>query len=189
MLRLLNNTRFIWLPIPLLLAAMAILWAADLRTAHESPLLLLPLNFLCTTLASVLVVILIGKSFIRSGAPGLLMLGCGVIILGRCSDIRGRRIGAWDQCHRHRSQHPGLACGDLPPLGRRSVPESRTGRCACRGWHWRLTYAGTFCLSWLVDVLTMEGMTPLFFVQGHGGTPVRQFVLGSAIVMFGISGC
>jgi hypothetical protein len=35
MLRLLDNSRLIRLPVPLLLAAMAVLWAADQRTAFQ----------------------------------------------------------------------------------------------------------------------------------------------------------
>jgi hypothetical protein len=70
-----------WLPIPLLLAAMAVLWAVDLRTAHESPGLLMAFNLVCSTLASLLVVILAGRSFLARGAKGLLIFGCGVNIV------------------------------------------------------------------------------------------------------------
>ena len=95
MLRFLNDgrlIRFVWLPIPLLLAAMAGLWAADLRTVHESQLLLVSLNFLCSTLSSALVAVLVGRSFLVSGAPGLLLLGCGVINWGVAMTV-GSAVG------------------------------------------------------------------------------------------------
>jgi hypothetical protein len=186
MLRLLNNTRFIWLPIPLMLAAMAALWAADLHTAYESPILLLSLNFLCTTLASVLVVALVGKSFIRSGAPGLLMLGCGVLNWGAAATFGavalGHGINAAVTIHNTLVWLAALCHLSGVVLSRKRYRAMRMPGLALA-----LAYACTLCLAWLVDVLTMEGMTPLFFVQGHGGTPVRQFVIGSAIVLFGVT--
>jgi hypothetical protein len=50
--------RLAWLPIPVLLAFMAMLWAADLRTPYESPYLLMAMNFVFSTLASLLIVYL-----------------------------------------------------------------------------------------------------------------------------------
>ena len=45
-------------------------------------------------------------------------------------------------------------------------------------------YVGTLGVLGLVTLVALHGYTPTFFVQGTGGTPVRQFVLGSAIAMF-----
>ena len=47
-----------------------------------------------------------------------------------------------------------------------------------------MAYTGAACVVWLVVMLVLEDWTPVFFVQGHGGTPLRDFVLGSATVMF-----
>ena len=186
MLRLLNNTRFIWLPIPLMLAAMAALWAADLHTAYESPILLLSLNFLCTTLTSALVVVLVGKSFIRSGAPGLLMLGCGVLSWGLAatfvSAVLGHGINATVTVHNIL-----VWLAALCHLSGVALSLKRFSKLRMPPLVLALAYTGMLGVAWLADVLTMEGLTPLFFIQGHGGTPIRQFVLGSAIVMFGIS--
>jgi two-component system, cell cycle sensor histidine kinase and response regulator CckA len=45
-------------------------------------------------------------------------------------------------------------------------------------------YAVTLGAVGSVTLATLAGWLPTFFVQGQGGTPVRQHVLGSAIVMF-----
>ena len=71
-----------WLPIPLLAGAIVALWAADLRISYESPALLIGLNFVFLALMPVLIVYLIGRSFLATGAPGLLMMGCGIIFWG-----------------------------------------------------------------------------------------------------------
>ena len=76
-----------WLPIPLLLAAMAVLWAMDLRTAHESQVLLMALNLVCSTLAALLVAILAGRSFLVRRAPGILLFGSGALLWGAAGTI------------------------------------------------------------------------------------------------------
>ncbi|HVO45274.1 MAG TPA: PAS domain S-box protein, partial [Steroidobacteraceae bacterium] len=40
------------------------------------------------------------------------------------------------------------------------------------------------CTLGLVAIFTLARWTPVFFVQGQGGTPLRQFVLGAAIAVF-----
>ena len=75
-------SRLAWLPVLLLLAAMAAFWVADLRTAHESPFLLLVLNFVFSLLASFLIAFLIARSFLVRRTPELLLVGCGVIAWG-----------------------------------------------------------------------------------------------------------
>lgn len=74
--------RLSWLPIPLLLVAMSVLWAADVQGSYGSNSLIMALNFIFSTIASGVVVYLVSRSFLAKGEPGLLMLGCGVLIWG-----------------------------------------------------------------------------------------------------------
>ena len=82
--------RLAWLPIPLLLVTMAVLWAADRPSSYESPYLLIALNLVFSTLVSGFIAYLMGRSFLIRGTPGLLMLGCGAVSLG-CRRPRGGR--------------------------------------------------------------------------------------------------
>jgi hypothetical protein len=75
------------LPIPLLLVTMAVLWFADPQGSYESPYLLMFLNLVCSTLASGFVAYLIGRSYLIRGTPGLLMLGCGVLMWGSAGGV------------------------------------------------------------------------------------------------------
>jgi hypothetical protein len=70
------------LPIPLLLAVIGGLWAADSPNSYEAPRLALVLNLLTRSLASVVIVYVAGRAFLVRGAPGLLLLGVGVAIWG-----------------------------------------------------------------------------------------------------------
>ena len=71
-----------WLPIPLLLAVIAGLWVADLRTPYESRSLMVLLNVFFTWLASLCICFLTARGFLGSGQPGLLMFGCGSLLWG-----------------------------------------------------------------------------------------------------------
>ena len=71
-----------WLPIPLLLALIAGLWVADLRTVYESRTLMVLLNVFFTWLASLCICFLTARGFLGSGQPGLLMFGCGSLLWG-----------------------------------------------------------------------------------------------------------
>ena len=71
-----------WLPIPLLLAVIAGLWVADLRTVYESRTLMVLLNVFFTWLASLCICFLTARAFLGSGQPGLLMFGCGSLLWG-----------------------------------------------------------------------------------------------------------
>lgn len=80
-------SRLAWLPIPLLIAAILVLKALDWQTAHESEILMMLCNFVFSTLASLLVVVLFGRSFLARGMPGMLWFGCGVLLWGAAGTV------------------------------------------------------------------------------------------------------
>ena len=66
--------RLAWLPIPLLLAAIIAARVAGGRGTYVNDDLRLVLSSICYTLVAVATLVLIGRSFLASGAPGLLLL-------------------------------------------------------------------------------------------------------------------
>ena len=176
-------SRLAWLPIPILLVALAVLWAANPRTAYESQLLMTAFNFVFSTVASLLVVILVGRSFLAGGTSGLLLLGCGVLVWGAAGTVGpallARGINVTISIHNTLIWLSALChlTGALLSLKPRRAPR-------LPGLTVALAYTGAGCVVWLVVMLVLEGWTPVFFVQGQGGTPLRDFVLGSATVMF-----
>ena len=178
-----------WLPIPLLLAAIIGLWVADLHTSYESPNLMLGLNFVFSVLVSLFIASLVGRSFLVRGTPGLMLLGCGVMVWGAAGFVAG-------------------TAGLVATGGRNFANITVTIHNSCV-WLAGLCYLTGVVLSlrpssamratglWLaaayslavvavgaVTLAAVEAWTPPFFVQGEGGTLVRQLVLGSAIAMF-----
>jgi PAS domain S-box-containing protein len=186
-------SRLAWLPVLLLLAAMAAFWVADLRTAHELPFLLLALNFVFSLLASFLIAFLIARSFLVRRTPELLLVGCGVIawgtaglagvtfgILGAAGApldtnlfITTHNLCVWLSalCH--------LAGAAFSLRPKREIPAA--GRWLAAAFTLILGAVGLVALSALAH------WTPIFFVQGQGGTLVRDFVLASATAMFLLS--
>ncbi len=182
--------RLAWLPIPLLLLTMALLWAAAPQASRESPYLLTVLNLVFSTMASGFVAYLIGRSFLIRGTPGLLVLGCGVIawgsagLVGVATGLVGLAAGHFDinvfvtihnvcvwlsaLCH--------LAGAVLSLRPMRAVREASL-------WIAAAYMVAMGCVA-LVTVSALAGWTPTFFVQGDGGTPLRYLVLGSATAMF-----
>ncbi len=178
--------RLAWLPIPLLLVAMAILSVIGPSSLYTSPRMLLGLNIVFSTVGSMFVAYLVGRSFLTRGTPGLLLLGCGVVFWGGAGVVaiaisRGDvnvnvtifGLGAWlaALCH--------LAGVSLSlRLGRTLNP---AGLWLAAGYVVALMALG------LVSIFTIDGRFPVFFVPGQGGTPVRQLVLGSAVAMFALA--
>jgi len=75
-------SRWAWLSIPLFLLSMIGLRLANLRDSYDSVTLTLVLNFVFVTLVSGYIAYLVARGYLVRGAPGLLLLGCGVVIWG-----------------------------------------------------------------------------------------------------------
>jgi len=178
--------RLAWAPIPLLLAAIVTLWLADLRGSYESHLLGIALNIVFSALASLFVVYLIARSFLVRGTPGLLLLGCGVVLWGPAgvvaTVVAGDDVNVLITIHNScvwLSALCHLAGVFLSVRPRRALSPAAVWLPAA--------YAHGAVAVALIALSAHAGWMPTFFVQGQGGTPLRQFVLGSAVAMFGLT--
>jgi PAS domain S-box-containing protein len=175
-------TRWAWVPIPLLLLTMVVLYVADLSTTYEAPHVQMALNFLTRTLACLFVVYLAGQSFLVRGAPGLLLLGCGVAIWGGTGLLITALVT--------RDANLGITISNLGAWLSAlcflvSVVVSLRSKRTLRPAELWLGAGYTLALGvvGLVALAAWAGWLPVFFVPGQGGTVVRHVVLGSAIAM------
>jgi PAS domain S-box-containing protein len=179
-------SRLAWLPIPLLLAAVAALWATGPHAAHEASGLTLAINLSFSTLASLLVVILLGQSFVARGTPALLLLGCGTLLWGAAGTIApalvGQGVNAMVTVHNVVGWCAALCslAGALSVLGSRRTFR-RPGQTLAVG------YACALLGVWWVTAAALRGWTPVFFASGTGGTTIRFITLGSAAVLFALT--
>jgi PAS domain S-box-containing protein len=74
--------RLAWVPVPVLVITVAVLYNTGLRLPHDSPFLLTHLNFIFLILTSVFVAHRSGRAFLAVGDPMLLMLNCAALLLG-----------------------------------------------------------------------------------------------------------
>jgi PAS domain S-box-containing protein len=171
-----------WLPIPLLLGAIVLLRAANLQESYEPLYLVASLDLVFSLLVFLSVVYLISRSFLIRPQFGLLMLGCGVLIWALAGfvaradadmQIAIYSMSVWLSalCH--------LTGVVFSLRSKRTVHPA--GPCLATGYMVALGLLGLVALS------ALEHWMPTFFVQGRGGTPLRQLVLGSAIAMFGLT--
>lgn len=173
--------RYGWagVPIPLLLTVMVALWVAGLRTSHESRAALVALNVVFMGLASLGVVYVAGRSFLVTGDSGLAMLGCGALLWGLANMAASALMDA-----------PGNLTVTVHNLGALGAALCHLGgllwhgRARRPGWWLGAAYAGVVALVALLVWGARAGWTPVFFVEGQGGTMIRQAVLLSAIALF-----
>jgi PAS domain S-box-containing protein len=178
--------RWAWLPIPLLLLAIIAGRIAGLRGSYESHTLMLVLSFTFYTLVSLGTLFIIGRSFLVSGTPGLLLLECGVILWSLAGTV-GDAVS-------HGNANINVTIFNTSIL--------LAGLCHLTGavltlWPRRTLrvtplWLGAGCALvlgslWLVSQAAISGWLPVFFIPGQGGTLVRYCVLLSAIVMFVLS--
>lgn len=175
-----------WALVVLLLFAILGLKGLQGPAAWDLPVLRAVLTFVFGTLASLVVVSMVGRSFLIRGQPGLLLLGCGILFVG-ASGIVATVVGGKDinlnvtifnlctwlaaLCH--------LLGAFLLLRRRRPLPAPGL-------WLW-LAVVVVLSTVGLVALAARQGWTPRFFVQGEGGTHVRQLVLSSTITFLGLA--
>ena len=178
--------RLAWLPIPLLLAAIIAARMAGLRDSYESHTLLLVLSFTFYTLVSLGTLYLVGRSFLGSGSPGLLFLECGVVFWSLAGTV-GDFVSHGDANINVTIFNTGILLAGLCILAG-SILALRVQQVLKAKPLWLGAGCGvTLGALWLVSRAALMGWLPVFFIPGHGGTPMRFWVLNSAIAMFVLS--
>jgi PAS domain S-box-containing protein len=177
--------RWAWLPIPLILVAMAVLWAGDWRARYESPYVGMALNPLFSTLASMFTAYLIARSFVVRGTPELLMLACGVFLWGAAGCVGA---AAPPDANIQMTIHSaGVGLSALCYLAGAVLSWRRRPAMRTAGLWLAAAYMLALGVLGLLVLSAVGHWTPAFFVEGQGGTPLRHFVLISATAMIALA--
>ncbi len=167
---------------------MVILKLLDLPHSYESVAVAILFNSVCSVLVSVLVAYLLARSFLVRGTPGLLALSLGVVLFGAAGlsglGLSSRGVNAIVTVHNSLawlSAFFQVVSAILMIRPRRALPAA--------GLWLAIGYAFALSLIGLILVAVLENWTPTFFIQGRGGTPVRQLILATAIGMFVLAAC
>ena len=142
-------------------------------------------QFVFMTLASWITAYFLVRSFLATGAPGLLLITGGILLWGLSAVV----AVALSQNDANRGVTIHNLCVWLSAASQLAgaVLGARQRALQQRGT-WALgVFIGAMIVVSLIGFTATSDLTPLFFVDGSGGTPVRQAVLGSAIAMFVLS--
>jgi PAS domain S-box-containing protein len=178
--------RLAWLPIPLLLAAILVCRLAGLSEDYPYDNLRLALSFTFYTAVSLTTLVLIGRSFLRSGKPGLLLLECGVVFWSLSGTV-GDAVSHGDQNINATIFNLAILLAGMCHLGGAALLPSPQrefrGRRLWLGAGFAFALVALATITWAA----LAGRTPVFFIQDQGGTPVRTAVLIAAISIFLLS--
>ncbi|MDD5712012.1 MAG: PAS domain S-box protein, partial [Smithellaceae bacterium] len=169
-------------------AAIAVLYQLDIRTALE-PLYLLPLtNTIFATLIPLLVAILTARAYRGIGLPSLLLTGCGMLAFGLCAAVAGWLIHARDGVNLNVTiYNTGALLGALFQIWGAALSSIQTKAKGGEGRTTVLAYGVIIAFTVLFTFAALQHEIPPFFIPGQGPTPLRQVVLGLAIIFYGLS--
>ena len=175
-------------PFPCWLAAIVVGRAAGLSESYTSEPLTLVLSFVFYTLVPLGTLFLIGRGFLALGTPGLLLLECGVVLWSLAGTV-GDAVSHGDANLNVTIFNTGILLAGLCHLAG-AILSLRPQRALRAPLLW-LVVGCALALGalWLVTQAALAAWLPVFFIPGHGGTPVRYCVLISAIAMFVLSAC
>jgi len=175
-----------WGAIPAIFVVQHAVSALRLPGTHGSPALVLGLNLLFLVWVSILVSVLVTRSFLERGELGLLILAGGTSILALSVVASGAVGGGNANLAVTIYNLGGLFTAAAHALVATSLRwATRVVEDRRRAVIWTGTTA--LLLVAVVTFLAWGGSLPTFFVNGRGGTPIRQAVLGSAIAAFGVA--
>ncbi len=180
-----NPHRLVWLPLPVLFVAVIGLWYRDTQAPHELLGLLIALNLLLATLPALVIALLFARNFLATGAPGMALFGCGALIWsvsGLSPLAASLAHGPWLNVNAYVTIYNVTVWGaSLCYLAGAALLQQRHRALPHPGRVLVAAYALALAVAAIIVFMALKEWTPVFFVQGKGGSAERQFVLGSAI--------
>lgn len=177
---------FAWLPILILLGVIGIVWATGWSAYYESPYLARILGLVFTLPAAVAMLYQITHCVLKSGHISLVWFGIGMLFWG-CAVPFGGFLMSYDgnaavTVHNSLIWLAGACHVSGVALGSQPQPMSRWPNVWLIG-----VYGATLMVILIIVQAALSDELPPFFIAGQGGTPLRQFILISAIGMFALT--
>ncbi len=175
--------RWVWVAIPLLIAAVAVLRVLGVNSSHESAVLLATLNTLLLAASLFIMAFLAARSYLLGGSRALWPLGWGALLLGLSYLLGGLLIPRPNAAVTVSNVGIFLAgaCFLLSAFWALTGngPDLRPIR---QVWNVAAPYVGVLAFIGLLTAATLTGVLPEFFAKGHGYTPLRDVFLGLGVL-------
>lgn len=175
-------SKYAWIPIPLFLIVIIYAKVTGNQAASENTFLLLILNLIFNTSASLLIFYLTSRSFLISGRISLVLFSCAALIWGFA--------GSLSAIFGNQDPNTTITIYNLSVL--LSTILYLIGALSWSKQKYSIEYPGiwltiflfsTITLIALIVLLTIHGKTPLFFIENKGGTPLRYYVLITSSIL------
>lgn len=173
--------RFAWLALPMLVAAMAGIWVADVRVAWHHPLLFGCLTYAMAVLAVAFICLPAGRHFLATGQGSVLMLGGGVWLLSLA--VMGGAAGAVRGLDTNWAiYNSGVLLSALCHFAGLAFPSGARAR---RPGIWlAATFGGGLALLGGIAWAAFADRMPAFYRPGQGGTLLHALVIILAASLF-----
>ncbi len=184
---------FSFIPIPALVVIILALYLVIKPSLFYEPSWLLPItNTVFVTVVFFVVTYIAMRNYKATGRIQILLLGCGVFAFGIGGVVAGfvRSIPGTGANLNVTIYNTGALIGAIFHFAAALIllggifPEVRFER---REFWLVFSYMGLIIFMSLFTVASLGGITPPFFIQGIGPTALRQWVLGSANILFAFS--
>ncbi len=175
--------KYSWMPIPVIFISIASLEIAGEHQAYDNGFLVMILNLIFSTTASLLIVYLISRSFLVSGRSGLIFISCGVLSWG-LAGFSANLFGGDDVNRSITIHNLCVLISSLFYFSGAIIFHKQNRGVRYPGMWLTVLYSATLTIIILIIVFALNSRIPLFFIQAVGGSALRFFVLSSSILMF-----
>jgi len=159
----------------------------DIGTSYDPENLSFILNLIFIGITSVIIAFVALRSFLKSGAWPVLWLGIGTLTFGLSTILSSFLIGRAPvndiiTLHNLIVFFASLLyfLGAFFMINRVNQMESKSGRRSAA----LQVYLGSLILILFITIISVLGILPPFFIQGAGGSTIRQLVLGLTAILF-----
>jgi PAS domain S-box-containing protein len=180
----------LWLVL-LLLVVTGVLSQLQIKGTYESPYLVLALYVPFIGIPCFFITLFAARGFVRTGVWPVIWLGGAALAYG-IANLMSPLLLLLTSVNTTITNHNMISflAGFLNLIGAffvvNSVPQA--GNPGLRGRVVAQIYTGILIVIIAITTLSITGVIPQFFLQGTGGTPVRQAVLISTAALFLLSG-
>lgn len=165
-----------------------IFYYLKIDAAADPPYLALTLSFLFVCVSLFTITVIAARSFIKTGNWPVVWLGSGAMVYGLTMFISSWMLAVGDNANTVATVHNSgvLFSGLLHFMGAFFTINRVHAREAGRGRIYAVLgiYGVSVCFLTFVTVTGSLELLPPFFVQGTGGTTIRQIVLAQAAILF-----
>gem|GEM_PF-1239989 len=156
--------------------------------AFNSKLLIFIINLIFVFLSAFVIACLAGWSYLKTGSLSLLLLGTGALMIGFTNALSSLLVGPGRVNSAVAVHNTGVLLAGALHFAATvfASTEFRIGE-KFRRLHLTVFYGCVIFLPILLFLYSEKVLSP-FFIEGIGFTPLRQMVLGSAVLLFYISG-